>query len=155
MKIAQPHRARRAGKLAAVVLLPAAVVAVVATAALGASTSSPTLRVSTVATVGGSGSKLTVSGSFSCKTRRFFALTLFAVQSSTGATVHGSDPTGSAHAPTCTPPRKSFKIVADQQGEQTPQALKKVPVRVCFIIRSFGPHVPLGLDATCVTVKAH
>jgi hypothetical protein len=153
MGIVRFHSARRAGKVVTLVLALAAAVAIVTSAALGASTSTPTLRVSKVATVGGSGAKLTVRGTFACKTRRFFTLTLFAVQSSTAATVHGSDPAGTAHAPTCTPPRKSFKIVADQQGEKEPRALKKAPVRVCFIIRSFGPHLPFGLDATCVTVQ--
>jgi hypothetical protein len=151
MKTAQFHRARLA-VTGAVLLLAAAAVA--ASAALGASTSGPKLRISSTAVVGGSGSKLTVRGSISCSPRRFFAINVIAVQPSTAASLHGNDPGAGAHAPACTPTRKSFKIVADETGEKKPQTLKSGQVRVCFIIRGFGPGVPVTLDAQCATLRA-
>ena len=138
MKTAQFHRARRAVKAAALVLALAAAVAVVTSAALAAPASAPKLRVSSTAVVGGSGSKLIVKGSFACTSQRYFALSVIAIQASTNASVHGSDPSPGSQPSTCTPPRKSFKVVADQQGEKKPRAIKSGSVRVCFIIRSFG-----------------
>jgi hypothetical protein len=127
---------------------------VATSAALGASTSAPKLLISSTAVLGGSGSKLTVRGSITCSPHRFFALNVIAVQPSTAASLHGNDPAPGAHAPSCTPSRKSFKIVTDETGEKKPQALKSGPVRVCFIIRAFGPGVAVTLDAQCATLRA-
>jgi hypothetical protein len=38
--------------------------------------------------------------------------------------------------------------------EKKPQAVKSGPVRVCFIIRGFGPGVTVTLDAQCATLRA-
>jgi hypothetical protein len=89
-----------------------------------------------------------------CKASRFFTLTLIALEPTVGASAHGAYPSPGRRAPMCSPPRKSFKIVATQQGEKNALALKKSTVRVCFIIRSWGKGTAIGLAARCFTLRA-
>lgn len=154
MEIAHSRRARGVGKGVVAALTAGAVATVIATAAFGASSSRLTLHVSSAASISRSGSKLTIRGFVSCKTRRLFVLSVIALEPKGGATVHGTFPRPGRRAPICLPPRRSFKLVATQQGEKKPLRLKKSLVRACFVIRSSWRHTPLGLDARCVTLRA-
>ena len=143
------------GKAIAVALALAAVAAVVATAALGASSSSRlTIHVSPVARIGGSGSTLTIRGYVSCASSRIFALNVIALEPTAKGSAHGSLPLPGGKALMCKAPRKSFRVVATQQGEKKPLAIKSSKVRVCFIMHSGWKQTPLGLDAQCFTLRA-
>lgn len=146
-------RNRLAALLAAAVAI-AALAAFAATVASGASQTHLKLRFSHTAKIGSSGSTVTIRGSVSCTARRYFALSLSAVEPATNASVHGSVPPPRRKAPLCKPPRKSFSLVATEQGELKPIKLKNGTLRACLFVRSWGKHVRVGLDATCVTLHA-
>lgn len=153
MEIRRPHRSR-SGTKALVAALALVVAAAAATAAIAASAPKLKLTVSPVATIGGAKSTLTVRGSVSCTSPSFLALSVIAIEPADGAAVHGSFPLPGGRAPECKPPKKSFKIVANQQGEKKPLALAGSKVRVCFIIRSWWRRSAFSLDAHCQTLRA-
>jgi hypothetical protein len=157
MQIMGSHRRRRVRGTIVAAVVVAAVAAVVTTAALGASAARLRVTVSPVATIGRSRSTLTVRGVASCPSPRLFAISAIALEPTSGASVHGAIPgPGASRAPTCNPPRKSFRIVVTQQGEKNPLPLKRSSVRVCFVVRSWWKRLTnLTLDARCWTLKAH
>lgn len=150
-------RRRKLLKLAGALAALAALAGIVASVAFGRPRQRPVtlhLHIVQVAKIGDSGSTLAIHGSVACRARRLFSLGTEVLEPASGASVHGSIPSAGAPAPTCTALRKSFTIVATQEGQAKPRALTPGTSRACFFIHSWARRGAATLDARCFTLRA-